>query len=126
MAECSDLTPFDTQPKAIAIFANPKAGSRSRLKLVNELAGALRERRFDTLICWERQELENVGQLYEAGVLRCIVAVGGDGTLAEVINRAPGIPVALLPTGTENVLARHLRMPTCARTVADLVADGHT
>ena len=48
-----------------------------------------------------------------------VVAVcGGDGTLSEVASRVPDppFPVALIPSGTANVLARELSIPT------DLVA----
>ena len=35
-----------------------------------------------------------------------MVAAGGDGTLLEVLNRAPGVPVTMLPLGNENLVAR--------------------
>ncbi|MBL8814051.1 MAG: hypothetical protein JNM43_28040 [Planctomycetaceae bacterium] len=41
-------------------------------------------------------------------IIRCLVAAGGDGTVADLLNRHPGIPVAILPMGTENLLARYL------------------
>jgi len=56
--------------------------------------------------------------------LACIVAAGGDGTVADVFNRHPGIPVAILPLGTENLLARYLRIPASGRAVAQLIARG--
>ncbi|MFO0975022.1 MAG: diacylglycerol kinase family protein [Planctomycetaceae bacterium] len=40
--------------------------------------------------------------------IRCLVAAGGDGTVADLSNRHPGIPIAILPMGTENLLARYL------------------
>jgi diacylglycerol kinase family enzyme len=44
-----------------------------------------------------------------AGELRVVVAAGGDGTVGLVANRTPpGTPIAILPLGTENLLARHL------------------
>jgi diacylglycerol kinase family enzyme len=56
--------------------------------------------------------------------LACIVAAGGDGTVADVFNRHPGIPIAILPLGTENLLARYLGIPASGREVAQLIARG--
>jgi diacylglycerol kinase family enzyme len=56
--------------------------------------------------------------------LECIVAAGGDGTVADVINRHPGVRIALLPLGTENLLARYLGVPRSGKAVARMIADG--
>jgi diacylglycerol kinase (ATP) len=48
---------------------------------------------------------------HTAGRLRALVGVGGDGTAAELVNRtAVGVPLALLPSGNENLLARYLKI----------------
>jgi diacylglycerol kinase family enzyme len=56
--------------------------------------------------------------------LRCIVAAGGDGTVADVTNRHPGCPIAVLPLGTENLLARYVGLSRCGRTLAAVIACG--
>lgn len=56
-----------------------------------------------------------------------VVAVGGDGTTNEVINGlAQGVPLAIMATGTANVLARELGLPSAPDKVAQLVVDGQT
>ena len=55
----------------------------------------------------------------------CIVAAGGDGTVADVVNRHPGVRIALLPLGTENLLARFLGVPRSGQAVARMIAAGH-
>jgi diacylglycerol kinase (ATP) len=41
--------------------------------------------------------------------VRCVVAAGGDGTVAAVLNELPtDVPLAVLPTGNENLFARAL------------------
>ena len=38
---------------------------------------------------------------------RCLVAVGGDGTVAALLNEQPAVPLTVLPAGTENLVAQH-------------------
>ena len=62
-----------------------------------------------------------------AGRLRAVVAAGGDGTVAEVVNRvAAGIPLAVFPLGTENLLAQYINMPRDAEEAAQVIAAGQT
>jgi len=53
-----------------------------------------------------------------------VIACGGDGTLNEVANGLAGsrVPMALLPAGTGNVLAKELRVPWNVEKAAALVA----
>lgn len=55
-----------------------------------------------------------------------IVACGGDGTLNEVVNGMPGskVPIALLPAGTANILAKELRIPWNIPRAAALIPAG--
>jgi diacylglycerol kinase (ATP) len=54
-----------------------------------------------------------------------IVAAGGDGTIAAVVNGvalAPR-PIAILPLGTANVLAAEIGLPRCAAALARVIAE---
>jgi len=55
-----------------------------------------------------------------------IIACGGDGTLNEVVNGMAGsnIPIALLPAGTANILAKELRIPWNIPLAATLIPRG--
>jgi YegS/Rv2252/BmrU family lipid kinase len=57
-----------------------------------------------------------------------VVAVGGDGTVNEILNGFPpnAPPLAQIPIGTANVLAKAFGLPRDPRRVAELVAAGHT
>lgn len=57
--------------------------------------------------------------------LRCIVAAGGDGTVADLVNRHPGVPIAVLPLGTENLLAKYLGIRRCGRQLAEIIQRGN-
>jgi diacylglycerol kinase (ATP) len=53
-----------------------------------------------------------------------VVACGGDGTFNEIVNGLAGsrVPLALLPAGTANVLAKELALPWNVERAAALVA----
>ena len=55
-----------------------------------------------------------------------IIAAGGDGTYNEVINGIAytGIPMAILPLGTTNVLARELDIPEVIEKALDIALGG--
>jgi len=55
-----------------------------------------------------------------------IVVAGGDGTVNRVVNAVAdsGVPIALLPCGTANDLARQLDIPTALEAAADRIAHG--
>src|ERR1700724_3084349 len=55
-----------------------------------------------------------------------VIACGGDGTVNEIINGLAGsyVPLALLPAGTANILAKELGIPWDIPHAARLIADG--
>ena len=93
----------------VLISVNPKAGAGAPASRVEELAARLRDRKLQVDV---HSDLDIIGDLanslHSAGKLRAVVGVGGDCTAAELLNRtAPGVPLALFPQCTENLLARH-------------------
>jgi diacylglycerol kinase (ATP) len=110
----------------VAIQRNPGSGGGSRGAEILELC-----RRLDALgirprLFSHRQTLAR--RLTAGGFegLVGLVAAGGDGTVADLINRFPGVPIAVFPMGTENLLAKHLRIPLDGRFVAEMIAGGRT
>lgn len=55
-----------------------------------------------------------------------VIACGGDGTVNEVVNGLAGsdVPMALLPAGTANILAKELRIPWDIPQAARLIPGG--
>jgi diacylglycerol kinase (ATP) len=55
-----------------------------------------------------------------------VIACGGDGTINEIINGLAGsrVPMALLPAGTANILAKELRVPWDIPHAARLISGG--
>jgi YegS/Rv2252/BmrU family lipid kinase len=110
------------------VIANPISGGRQGSRRVQRLVDALAERRVGVDLHWTTGPGDAAARArgLEAGVDRLVIA-GGDGTLNEVLNglRDPTrLPVALLPTGTANLIARDLKLPRRPDRVADLVVEG--
>lgn len=55
---------------------------------------------------------------------RCVVAVGGDGTVSALINEQPKVPITVLPAGTENLAAQHLRLGRNPALLAQTISAG--
>ena len=91
----------------VLIVSNPNAGSRSRADAVDELASCVRREGLAVDLVTDLDSLGTLVDHYrQAGRLRAVVAAGGDGTVAEAVNRtAPGTPVTVFPLGTANLLA---------------------
>lgn len=123
--------PFDVLPadaRQVLIAVNRTAGAGARQNAADHLRAELVGLGFEAAIVSSLDELSSrAGELQNRGELRGVVAVGGDGTAAEIVNRtAVGIPVAVFPTGTENLLARYLGIKKDPAALATTIAAGRT
>jgi len=113
---------------SVTIIANPAAGrgldlARSvRRRLMAQGAATRLE---ETRAPMHAREL--AAQAVARGD-RLIVASGGDGTINEVVNgmQASTATLAVLPSGTVNILAALLRLPRRSNALADYVLHGST
>src|SRR3954470_18276943 len=96
--------------RTVLISMNPRAGSRSRHEHVVEIQNALKSGGFEVLTTTDLSALEGLAASgNEAGKLRAVLAIGGDGTASVVRNHVPlEIPLLNVPLGTENLLGRYL------------------
>ncbi|QDT32667.1 diacylglycerol/lipid kinase family protein [Thalassoglobus polymorphus] len=118
---------LENDPPWVAIQRNPRSGAGLQSKPLRELIAEFRKLKIRPRLYSKREELdEAVNHPTRRKSLHGIVAAGGDGTLLDVMNRHPGIPVAILPLGTENLCAKYLGMPRDGKVVARVVADGRT
>ncbi len=119
--------PIDRRPlDRVLIVGNPTAGARHR---ADELRALQRSISAQGLIAEIVTDLEAIGPLAEAleatGRLRVVIAAGGDGTVAEVVNRtSPTTPITVYPLGTANLLAGYFGIQRDVREMARLVSEG--
>lgn len=113
--------------RLVVIQRNPTSGSGQGAKQLRVLISTLRQSGFRVRLFADRDRFDRfVLQSEESSKIRCLVAAGGDGTVAGLANRHSQFPIATLPMGTENLMARHLQIGRCGATVARLIANGAT
>jgi diacylglycerol kinase family enzyme len=117
-------------PRAILVIANPIAGGGRARTVAPALQQQLQRRGLAAEVYFTRGAGDGRARAAAAGSepWAGIVAVGGDGTVNEVLNGMPdpSRPLGVLPLGTANVLAIELRLPRAPQALAELVAADRT
>jgi diacylglycerol kinase (ATP) len=110
----------------IVVAANPYRGAARPRARVDALVTALRATGATVRVIWEAAE--RAALLGDPGAMadvRCVVAAGGDGTVAAVINELTSdVPLAVLPTGNENLFARALGFNVAPARLARAIGIG--
>lgn len=107
--------------KKVLVALNPHAGASDAGNRIAELSRLLQASGLEMLVEPDLGRLaDKAARLHSQGELQAVVAAGGDGTAAAVVNLLPAdIPVALFPLGTENLLGRRLRQQATPQAVHD-------
>lgn len=111
---------------AVIVSVNPKSGATSRSELISNVQQKLTDAGFEPLVLSDIDEVyAQSKQLSEAGQLRAVVAAGGDGTVSLLANTLEqGIPLAIFPLGTENLLAKYLDLTADPDRLVKLLQHG--
>jgi diacylglycerol kinase family enzyme len=113
------------EPIEVAIVANPYSGAGANRYKVDALAGALRDCDLVPRIIWDpAAEVRILTDPQWQRTCRCIVAAGGDGTIAQVLNVCRQLPLAVCPLGNENLLAKELGFMIEPARLAAAIARG--
>jgi diacylglycerol kinase family enzyme len=112
----------------VLIAVNPRAGARESSPHIERLTQALVHDGFSVEVMTDLSTVVAAAQRrHAAGELRALISAGGDGTVAEIVNRTePGLPIAVYPRGTANLLANYLGMPANPEAFADVIATAST
>jgi diacylglycerol kinase family enzyme len=114
--------------RTVIISMNPRAGSRWRHDRIRAIESALSAASYEVLTTGDLDELARISrEAAQAGELRAVVAVGGDGTASVVRNQVPlVVPLLAVPMGTENLLGRYAAQRSDAAGVLRTVDEGVT
>lgn len=115
-------------PRRALVVANPISGRGRGARAAEALARELRARGVAVELLLTRGRGDAAHLLRGAAGADLVVAVGGDGTLSEVLLGLPerSTPVGLLPCGTANVLAHALELPGDPARAAEVFLRGRT
>jgi len=114
----------------VSLIVNPSAGNKAHRSIHESESLLSREAVLKTFVTRKR------GDAFEYAKKSCdadrIIVSGGDGTFNEVLNgllsseniSLAGIPLALIPTGTANVLAKELKIPEDIKKATELALTG--
>jgi YegS/Rv2252/BmrU family lipid kinase len=111
----------------VRIIVNPISGRGHDPYFVRELSRHVSLRGFEVAVA----TTEGRGHARDLArqtpdAARCVVSIGGDGTHREVLSgllHRP-VPACIVPSGTENVLARTFRLTGTLREVVTLIQSG--
>lgn len=110
-------------------FVNPSSGRQNYIKVIEEIRKSLKEQRivedievyFTKGTTQDRLEIESLKE----NEYNFVVAVGGDGTINEVINgiikSQCNIPLAIISAGTTNDFASYMKLPKTAKEFCKMI-----
>jgi YegS/Rv2252/BmrU family lipid kinase len=107
---------------------NPAAGQEETRRLRRRLGGAFaaRDAPFDLFVTDYAGHATVIARDAAQLGYRAVCVVGGDGTLAEAATGLAGtaVPLAIIPRGTANQVARNLHIPVAFEKAVDVAVHG--
>lgn len=114
--------------RTVAIIINTRSANGHEDDLRARIEAAL-PHSGDRLLWFQPRKASRLDRVCQraAAVADRVVVVGGDGTVRSAAQhaRARGKPLAIIPTGTYNLLARHLGIPSDLVAATRLAFNGH-
>jgi YegS/Rv2252/BmrU family lipid kinase len=111
----------------VHLIINPHSGYGGRKLLLAELRSHVRRAGYE--LTEYATTAPNDATRYARSIVgqaQVVMVWGGDGTVNEVVNALVGSDVLLLPcpAGTENLLAREMRVPSSPRGILQVIEEG--
>ena len=119
---------MDEIARSVVVAVNPNSGATDSAAIVEQLVQSLKDSGFEPEPISDIEEVRRrSAELRASNQLRAVVAAGGDGTVSLLANKLEqGTPIAVLPLGTENLMAKFLEISRSVEQVTDIIAGGRT
>ena len=121
------MTIDSTRDRPVHLIVNPRSGYGGRKLLVAQLGRAIRAAGFD-LVLYPTKAPADATRYARSIADKAAAAIiwGGDGTVNEVANALAGtdVPILACPAGTENLLAKELKIPHAPSAIVDVLKTG--
>lgn len=116
-----NFQPFEEgEPGKVILFHNPIAGPLQRRDKIERLQTRLRRKGYEIVSAIKLTDLET---LVDESI-RLVISAGGDGTAAAAVARiGPEVPLAIFPTGTENVYGKYLGISNSTEAFVDFLSQ---
>ncbi len=106
---------MSTKPKRIAFIINPVSGTNNKSNISKKISDFFINKNFeiDTITTKRPGDATRFAGQFVREHFDAVIAVGGDGTVNEVVNGIFGSRIALgiIPSGSGNGFARHIKIP---------------
>jgi diacylglycerol kinase family enzyme len=125
----ASLDVAEIEPGWVGFAVNAASGRGGGRSAVGKLVRELERLGIESRVAWtldERKELVEAASSRDSERCRCLVAVGGDGTVGALINERPDVPIAVMPAGTENLFAGHFGFVRNPAKAARRIVDGRS
>ena len=115
--------------REVVAIVNPASGRRKMMSIVHEVGRLVAAHHWKLIVATTRgpHHATDLARRWSARPdTRAILVVGGDGTSGEVINGLTDhdVPLVILPTGTENLLAREVGASRDPVAIAEALVSG--
>lgn len=119
---------MSSEKRKIVFVVNPKSGTFGKGQIVRWIGERIDKNLYDTEIVYTRRAGHAVSIAKEKAAEKvfAVVAIGGDGTINEVARSLIHTDTALgiIPCGSGNGLARHLKVSLDAKKAIDTINEG--
>jgi len=117
------------EKKKIVFIVNPISGTHNKKFILSQLHERIDPNKYDIEIKYTERagHAEEIAANAAADGVYCVTAIGGDGTINEIARSLIHTKTILgiIPCGSGNGLARHLRIPMDARKAIDIINEGN-
>lgn len=114
--------------KKVLFVINPHSGVERKKKLLSSIEGNLDSKQFSFEIAWTQYAKHGIEIAKQAALdgIDIIVAVGGDGSVNDIVNGIINteVSLAIIPKGSGNGLSRSLNIPMNTKAAIQLINTG--